>query len=180
MSGEVEVKYRVIDPEVLHKALAARGIELSPPSVQDDQAYAPCSWSAGESRIGVTFVRLRAQDGRCTFTTKTPVDNVLACVEHETVVDDRDQMHQAIMAMGYVPTVRFRKTRRTAAADSYALCVDEVDGLGAFLEVEALTRDTDDMARVQRELAAWVDALGVAVERTGETYDQLVRSTATS
>ena len=180
MSGEIEVKYRVLDAAELARVLAERGIELSPPVRQDDQAYAPQGWREGESRIGVTFARLRTQEGRCTFTTKTPVDNVLACREHETPVADREQMHHAIVAMGYRPTVRFAKRRRTARVGDYVLCLDEVEGAGAFLEVEAVTAGTDDMPRAQAELAAWVDALGAPLERTGATYDQLVSTRATA
>jgi adenylate cyclase class 2 len=41
---EVEVKYHVDDLEALLVALKARGIELSGPVYQDDQAYAPDGW----------------------------------------------------------------------------------------------------------------------------------------
>lgn len=84
MSAEIEVKYRVLDVDDLLDALRRRGVRLSEPVVQDDQAYAPGSWAPSDSRIGVTFARLRTQGGRCVFTTKTPVDNVLACEEFET------------------------------------------------------------------------------------------------
>lgn len=177
MGSEIEVKYAVRDRAALDQALAAQGIALSDPVHQDDQAYAPATWNFGDPRVGVTFVRLRTQGGGCTFTTKTPVDNVLACEEYETPVADREQMHYAIMAMGYRPTVRVAKQRRTAQVGDYALCVDEIDGVGAFLEVECVT-DTDDMAAVQAELAAWVDALGVPVQRTGVTYDEVVQVAA--
>ena len=175
MSGEIEVKYRVLDSRALDAALAARGIKLSAPVRQDDQAYAPQTWTPGTSRIGVTFVRLRSQNDRCTFTTKTPVDNVLACREFETAIDDRKQMHHAIIAMGYRPTVQVIKQRRTARVGSYSLCVDDVEGVGSFLEVEAVAEGTADMARVQEVLAAWVDDLGAPLERTGATYDQMVQ-----
>jgi adenylate cyclase class 2 len=176
VSGEIEVKYRVLDLDALLKTLDAQEISLSAGRYQDDQAYAPISWQPGQSRIGVTFVRLRTQDGRCTFTSKTPVDNVLACQEHETAVDDREEMHHAIVAMGYRPTVRVAKTRRTARVGAYSLCLDEVDGVGTFLEIEAVSTHVEGMADVQAELSAWVDGLGVDVERTGATYDQLVAS----
>ncbi|MEU4244230.1 class IV adenylate cyclase [Actinoplanes sp. NPDC026619] len=174
MSGEVEVKYRVVDLDGLLAALERQDVMLSPPIRQEDQAYAPIGWADGQSRIGVTFARLRVQDGTCVFTTKTPVDNVLACLEYETVIADREQMHHALLALGYRATVQVAKTRRTARAAEYGLCVDQVDGVGAFLEVEAMTAATDDMAGVQAELAAWVSTLGAPVERVGATYDQLV------
>jgi adenylate cyclase class 2 len=50
---EVEVKYRVADPESLLAALKARGIELGPPALQDDQAYAAGGWAYGDDRDGV-------------------------------------------------------------------------------------------------------------------------------
>jgi adenylate cyclase class 2 len=174
VGAEIEVKYRVEDVDDLLRALEKRGIRLSAPVRQDDQAYAPASWGLDDSRIGVTFARLRMQAGRCVFTTKTPVDNVLACREFETDVTDREQMHAAILAMGYRPTVRVVKTRRTAQVGSFALCVDDVSGAGAYLEVEAVADHTDDMSQVQDQLARWVDSLGVAVERTGATYDAVV------
>ncbi len=176
VSVEIEVKYRVVDGQKLQAALATHGIELSPPVHQDDQAYAPHTWTPDSSRIGVTFVRLRSQNGRHTFTTKTPVDNVLACREHETIVEDREQMHDAILAMGYRPTVRVVKQRRTARVSGYSLCVDDVEGVGAFLEVEAVAEHTDDMVRVQDDLAIWVDRLGAPLQRTAATYDQLVQN----
>ena len=174
MSGEVEVKYRVSGLDALLAALDRRGVALSPQVRQEDQAYAPASWVDGQPRIGVTFARLRVQNGVCLFTTKTPVDNVLACLEYETVVADRGQMHQALLAMGYRTTVQVAKTRRVGRIDDYALCVDQVDGVGAFLEVELMTTATDDMAGVQAQLAHWVSGLGAPLERIGTTYDQLV------
>jgi adenylate cyclase class 2 len=177
VSGEVEVKYRVFDLDALLAALEHRGVILSPPVRQEDQAYAPVGWVDGQPRIGVTFARLRVQDGVCSFTTKTPVDNVLACLEYETVVEDREQMHHALLAMGYRTTVQVAKTRRVGRVDEYALCVDQVDGVGAFLEAEVMTDATNDMAGVQAEMAHWVSALGAPVERIGATYDQLVPPT---
>lgn len=103
---EIEVKYRVYDLAALERELVARGAVFSQPVRQDDQAYAPRDWAFGQLKTGVTFARLRSEDGRCVFTVKRPLDNEMACVEHETVVADRGQMHQAVIAMGFVPTVR--------------------------------------------------------------------------
>ncbi|MFJ2032119.1 hypothetical protein [Streptosporangium sp. NPDC087985] len=61
-----------------------------------------------------SFARLRTQQGRHLFTVKKPVDNSMACLEYETAIDDREQMHHAITVMGIHSTVRIVKTRRTA------------------------------------------------------------------
>ena len=118
MLREVEVKYHVDDLEALLVALKARGIELSGPVYQDDQAYAPDGWQFGDSKLGVSFLRLRTVDGRHYFAVKQPGENAQACLEYETEVADRAAMHGAILHMGYYPTVRVAKARRTAALNA--------------------------------------------------------------
>ena len=173
---EIEVKYRVSDAADMDLALATRGLVLSPPVQQDDQAYAPHGWSYGMSKQGVPFARLRTQDGRHLFTLKRPTDNEQACLEFETEVADRDQMHQAILHMGLSPTVRIVKTRRTARLGELTLCLDEVDHLGAFLEIERVIPPGRSGAAVQAELDAFARSLNVELERTTDTYDSLLRA----
>lgn len=177
---EVEVKYRVDDLEVLVLALKALGIEPSEPVYQDDQAYAPAGWRFGDSKLGVPFVRLRTVNGRHSFALKQPGANAQACLEYETDVADREAMHGAILRMGYYPTVRVAKTRRTANLELCSLCVDELEGVGGFLELERLVPDDVPAEAVQAELAAFVTSLGIAATRTYETYDSLVRAAQVS
>jgi adenylate cyclase, class 2 len=177
---EVEVKYQVQDTEALLVALKTRGIELGAPVYQDDQAYAPEGWTYGEAKLGVSFVRLRTVNDRYIFTLKRPAENALSCDEYETIIADREQMHHAILAMGFSPTVRIAKVRRLATVDDLVLCVDEVDTLGTFLELERMVPDDVSGEAVQTELAGFVASLDIAAERTEETYDSLVRAALVS
>lgn len=133
---EIEVKYRVPDRSALLEAVAARGIQFGPPVEQDDQAYAPEGWQYGDSKIGVPFVRLRAQAGRHLFTIKRPVDNELSCIEHETEFADREAMHHAILSKCFQPTGRIQEIRRTGRRDHLSVCLDEVAGVGRVFELE--------------------------------------------
>ena len=173
---EIEVKCRVDDLEALAVALKARGIELSEPVYQDDQAYAPDGWQFGDSKLGVSFARLRTVDGMHYFALKQPGENAQACLEYETEVADRAAMHGAILHMGYHPTVRVTKTRRTATLEHCSLCVDDLEGVGAFLELERMVPDDIPAEAIQAELAAFAASFGVAAIRTDETYDSLVRA----
>jgi adenylate cyclase class 2 len=177
---EIEVKYRVHDLEALLVALKGANIALGDPSYQDDQAYAPVSWEFGDSKLGVSFLRLRTVGGRHYFALKQPGENAQACLEYETEVADRGQMDGAITRMGYRRTVRVAKTRRTATCDDLSLCVDELEGVGCFLELERLVSDTVSAGPVQDELAAFADSLGAGMTRTNQTYDSLVREVQAS
>lgn len=173
---EIEVKYRVDDLEGLLAALKARNIEVSDPIHQDDQAYAPAGWQFGDGKLGVSFLRLRTVAGQHYFTLKQPAQNDQACLEYETEVTDREAMHHATLHMGYRPTVRIIKTRRAASIGGCSLCIDEVEGLGGFIEAERIAPDDADAQAVQAELAALIESLGVATTRTTETYDSLVHA----
>jgi adenylate cyclase class 2 len=143
---------------------------------QDDQAYAPDEWQYGMSKIGVPFARLRTQGGQHLFTVKRPIDNEMVCLEHETVVADRGQMHAALLTMGFRPTVRISKSRRNARWGELSLCLDAVEGLGVFVEVEILLGGDESGHDAQVELDRWVSSLSVPVQRTTETYDSLIRA----
>jgi len=172
---EIEVKYRFDDLAALERVLGELGVALSGPVRQDDQAYAERGWVYGQSKIGVAFARLRTQDGCHLFTVKKPLDNEMACLEHETVVADREQMHRAVLAMGFYPTVRIVKTRRTAVLGDVALCVDDVEHAGLFFEVEKVVGAGASALAVQAALDGLARSLGVAMQRVTDTYDSLVR-----
>jgi adenylate cyclase class 2 len=176
---EIEVKYKIMDLEALENALIRLDVVLSKPVRQDDQAYAENGWRYGESKIGRAFARLRTESGRHLFTVKRPLDNAMACLEFETVVADRDQMHRAIEVMGFHSTVRIVKERRIAIVGDMTLCVDVVEHAGVFLEIERTAGAGESGAAVQEALDRFARSLGVELERTSETYDSLVRAALT-
>ncbi|WP_131748803.1 CYTH domain-containing protein [Frankia sp. Cppng1_Ct_nod] len=173
---EVKVKFHVRDREALFLVLKARGIELGEPFFQDDQAYAPDRWTFDDSRLGVSFPRLRTINDRHFFALKQPTINAQAYVAYETEVADRDQMHQAILNMGFCPTVRVAKTRRMANVGNVSLCVDELDSLGMFLELDCPVSAHQSAVAAQEALNDFVASLGIDVMRTEETCDSLVRT----
>lgn len=173
---EIEVKYRVLDLAAIEDVLDAGELVFSSPVHQDDQAYAQEGWRYGMSKLGVAFARLRTQDARHLFTLKRPIDNEMACLEFETEVIDRVQMHEAIQHMGFYPTVRIVKTRRTARLGELSLCLDDVEHAGAFLEIEKVVGPGQSGEAVQAELDDFARSLDVALERTTDTYDSLVRA----
>ena len=79
--------------------------------------------------------------------------------------------------MGFYPTIRIVKIRRTGKLGDLSLCVDEVKHAGAFLEVERLVASNESGEAAQRRLDEFVRSLDVPVERTTDTYDSLIRAT---
>jgi adenylate cyclase, class 2 len=84
-------------------------------------------------------------------------------------------MHLAILAMGFQATVRIVKRRRTIRIGDACLCLDDVDGLGSFLELKRIVPADTSATAVQVEMAALRLAWCVEATCTEETYDLLVR-----
>ena len=82
--------------------------------------------------------------------------------------------------MGFVPTARIVKIRRTAAIGDVAVCVDDVERAGLFLEMERLVGAASAALAVQAELDGLAQSLGVPMQRVSDTYDSLVRAHAVS
>lgn len=171
---EVEVRFRLLDEHEALGQLRSVGVRFGKASKQDDQAYAPDGWDYSQSRIGVTFARLRSTDAKHLFTVKRPVTDVRTCIEHECFVSDRDSMHEALCLMGFHPTIQIVKTRALAQRGEYTFCLDEVEGLGRFLEVECLAAVDDDADVARAEIEAVIAQAGIRVERCFDTYDALV------
>jgi adenylate cyclase class 2 len=155
-------------------ALSLAGVRLGAKVKQDDQAYAPEGWTPGDDRIDVTFARLRTELGRHLFTVKRPVSDVRTCIEHECIVSDRSAMHSAILLMGLRPTVRIVKTRRSGRFGEFAICLDEVEGLGSFVEIEVCTDIEEDHDELRSRLELLARRMGLFGEPCVATYDALI------
>jgi len=86
-------------------------------------------------------IRKEAADGgpeTTILTYKGPLvdDASKSRTEVETVVEDPDGMTAILEALGFDPAATVRKDRRRFEYDSYTVCLDQVEGLGEFVEVE--------------------------------------------
>jgi adenylate cyclase, class 2 len=173
-SIEIEIRLRLETGEAALTALERFDVALGGAVVQDDQAYAPANWDYGQSRLGVTFARLRTMGGKHLFTVKRPLTDVRTCIEYESSVSDRSAMHNAILLMGFRPTIRISKTRRSGNLGGLKVSLDDVHGLGMFLEVEAMAGPGDDVRAIRRDLDVLITKLDRHAKPCYDTYDALI------
>ena len=119
-------------------------------------------------------------EGECLLTYKGPkVDAASSTrVEHETAVSDPEAAARLLAALGYRPAFVVDKLRSEYRLDGVTLCLDQVSGLGLYLELETLLEDAGREAAVER-LLALLDALGVPRSRlTRSSYLELLAEKA--
>lgn len=160
---EVEVKARLRDPETLIKKLQTLGCVLSESIRQIDTVYTRIAATTVEEYLkNDHFVRIREKsDGRFVFTVKKPSSKTLLTkTEYETEIKNAKELEQALFLMGYARANVVIKNRRTAHYKAFEICIDAVDDLGSFIELEKMTDGDAESAR--RELNAFLSELGVS------------------
>lgn len=176
---EIEIKARVGDKQALIAVLTARSIQLSEPVTHHDQVYGEPGVDGGDDNTSA-WLRIRTETKNSVsteiFTLKKSVTNQMDSIEHETVVDNADELKHIIRHLGYEPYSDITKTRQKAKIGNIEICVDEVQPLGMFIEAEKLTAEDVDYETVASELWALLESLGVSREdHVTDGYDVLMR-----
>lgn len=174
---EIEIKLQVNNLEELEKNLTENGLVISKEITQDDMVYVPKDVLDPFSnvKVGDTFIRIRKQDGIDTLTLKQQRGVGLDKTEHETKINNSEQMHQMLLIMGWKPATQVIKKRKKGKLGEYEICLDKVEQLGNFVELEKLTDDNADPEKVKAELFEALKPFGLS-EKDEETkgYDILM------
>ncbi len=84
-----------------------------------------------------------------------------ARTEYETGVSDGGTAQKLLEALGYRPLAEVNKVRRTYRLDQVTLCLDQVQGLGGFLELELLVPGEEQREAAVERLLALLEELGI-------------------
>ncbi len=176
---EIEVKAKVDNFDGLLAKLLSFGCKFSQPIIQKDVIFIPKGMDIPVD-LGVNVMRIREQNGKYIFTLKQSVLNQLDCVEKEVEIDDPKTMIEIFGLLGFVQCSAVNKTRQTTKYQDYEICLDSVESLGNFIEVEKITNEEDSESS-QKELFDFLLQLGVSPsDRVFDGYDVLIAKTNTT
>ncbi len=172
---EIEVKAYLKDREAVTKKLRELGCVLSEPIRQIDSVYSKTSSTTSDyNSANEHFLRIRkSSNGKVLFTVKEKMKQHMASKEFETEVRDGEALEQAVLLMGYSVANGLDKTRTTAHYKEYEICLDDVQELGSFIEIEKFSEEDPDL--VVEELFQFLLTLGVQKEdQVFKKYDTLI------
>lgn len=78
--------------------------------------------------------------------------------EYETKVEKYDIVKSIIKLLGLEPLIIVHNKRKIYKYEDYEIELEEVDGLGIFIEVERLSNDSDEM-KVKEEIREFIRSL---------------------
>jgi len=172
---EIEIKVRIVDKAGTLAALQKLGVRLGEPKKQHDVVYSRPG--AIENDPKENWLRVRTEnDSKVFFTLKRALVGDLDSIEHEVVVDSAAEITAIIGYLGYELFSDLTKIRRKAQYGDIEVCLDEVPGLGTFIEAEKLCAEDADNVAVEAELWQLFEQLGLSrADQETSGYDILMR-----
>jgi adenylate cyclase class 2 len=159
---EIEVKIKTDDLQSVRKKLEEKNCKFADPVHQHDIIYTLVDeevWSAAKE--GDIVIRIREQENRSVLNLKQQKTSELDNLEYETRVDDPEAVRKILAILGYVPQVEVKKIRTERELNEYTVCLDEVERLGSFVEVEKMSDEGVDPNEVQEELLKVAESIGL-------------------
>ena len=159
---EIEIKLRVKSLEDVESKLKEKECVLSEPISQHDVIYSlKNSTEEFESaKEGDVIIRIRHLKERAQLNLKQQCSSEMDNLEYETDVNDAKETHKILETLGWHPVVEVKKIRRKGKLGEYEVCLDRVEELGDFIELEKLTEDNANPEEVKEELFKQLESLG--------------------
>ena len=110
------------------------------------------------------------------ITLKVEGQTKLASSEYEFTVDDGNIARQMLVALGWREVVTVDKVRLESKTEDYTICIDDVAGLGLFIELEILAEDDVDVDTLQKQMRSFLKSLNIDGELWNIPYDTSIRN----
>ncbi len=171
---EIEVKAKLRNKEEVMRQLEDLGCLFSEPIIQKDTIFI-LNGTSLPTAVGGNVLRIREQNGKYIFTLKQTLKTQLAKLEYELDILDPQTASDFCNALGYKKIVSVKKARLKTQYKNNEICIDDIEGLGLFIEMEELTEEEVDSKEIQVKLFNFLKTLGVKEEdREYYGYDVLL------
>ena len=159
---EVEVKVRADHSKVRNVLEKIGAVEIRVEKQSDSYFVAPHRNFAKTDEA----LRIRSLDGRAVLTYKGPkLDRVSKTREELETPVDENPTKKILQALGFSEAGIVRKKREVFMAGDITVCLDTVEGLGEFLEVEIVVEDEQKKVENSRkQLFEFLEQFGVKEE----------------
>ncbi|RKV95064.1 MAG: class IV adenylate cyclase [Candidatus Saccharimonas sp.] len=113
---------------------------------------------------------------RSLMTLKVEGQVKLVSEEYEFTVGDGNMARQMLTALGWQEIVTVDKLRTESKTNDYTICIDEVAGLGLFIELEILAEDGTNVKYIQQQMQDFLKSLNIDGKLWTIPYDTSIRN----
>jgi len=151
---------------------------------QVDDYFSPADGCFIKSDFPTQWLSIRRRGGTCTLNYKNwhvpeGADTGTHCDEFETAIESPEQLENIFRAVGIRKLISVAKERETwLFGDEFEVCLDDVEGLGFFVEIEAVG-DLGSLENARQKLFCFAGMLGLdksKTEKIGYVHQLLKKS----
>ncbi|OGZ67867.1 MAG: hypothetical protein A3D35_00710 [Candidatus Staskawiczbacteria bacterium RIFCSPHIGHO2_02_FULL_34_9] len=175
---EIEIKLKAKNLDEIEEKLKQQGCVFSEPITQHDVVYSSVHNTKTYDQIGgvgYVAIRIRYQDDKTILTLKKQQSHKMDNLEYESEVKNPKDIHEMLLVLGWKPEVEVKKIRKKGKLGEYEICLDRVEELGDYIELEKLTDDNTDPEEIKKEFLQILQPFGLS-EKDEEIngYDDLM------
>lgn len=140
---EIELKFKVENPKNVISFLERNNCHLSDINSQNDTIYVQ-NLDNVESTEGSVWLRVRKSNDRVELNYKKQSAKLSESEEIEFEVSSYEKANLFLEALGFKKWVEVNKKRQYTKYQDYNICLDEVEHLGTFVEIEVLVSEQNE------------------------------------
>ena len=162
---EVEIKVRIKNKEEISEKLKKLGFKFIKKKFQEDIYF---NGIDRDFRKTDEALRIRDDNGTYYVTYKGPkIDRISKTREEiEVRIDDKEKMRMIFKRLGFREVRPIRKVREIYKKDDITASIDDVEGLGLFLELEKNIYNINEKDEALKELMEILKALNISKDNT--------------
>jgi len=171
---EIEIKVKVPDLAPIRRELELVGALYSEHLTEQDMYYNAPHRDFGETDEAL---RLRRTSNGITLTYKGKREMFHGSkirTEYNLSVESREIAHDILINLSFIPVAEVNKERDYYIFEDFSIALDDVLGLGTFVEIELLCEEGGNTIDPAHRIASFAERIGVTGERIKESYLELV------
>lgn len=159
---EVEVKTYLLNTDRIIDILKNMGCTFELPIIQKDDVFVHKSIQGTNIPNDSNILRIRTENDIHSLTLKQ-MQNSFESIELETIVDNPNAVSEMLKLLGYKRFLAINKKRTKSKYNKFSLCIDEVEYLGNFLEVELLVEKEEEKSTALEQIHNFLNAIGINI-----------------
>lgn len=181
---EIEKKFRVDNFDSIRSELASGNLDVIQgflPNVQSDEYF---NHQQLRFEIQDIALRIRSVEDRFVLTFKGPNEDPTTKIRTEIEVDlsekDAEKMSAIFLGLGMHSVAKVCKTRSKAGirwqGSEVEVCLDEVDEVGCFVELEIVAEKREDVGVAKAKLESLAEHFGLKDSIVTSYLEMLLRA----
>lgn len=168
---EVELKAKIADMNALRKELVGKDLKLKSEIIQKDHIYG----FEGDfpPKDGGVIARIREVDNHKVLEIKE-IDREHGGIEIPHEIKEIEPYHKLLLKLGFKKFFVVKKKRTKYSVQGLTLCLDSVEGLGDFIEVEKIVKKESEKKKAKEECLEFLESLKTAYELTNQKYGDIM------